>query len=225
MELHNSFTVPASIDEAWAILMDVQRVAGCMPGATLDRFDGDTFDGSVRVKLGAIQMTYRGGARFIERDSKAFRAQFEASGKERHGAGTAGATVTCQLREGGGTTEIEVGTDLSLTGKPAQFGRGAIEDITGKILRQFAANLATEMSGVEPTTSTASAAAQLDQLPPPDHHARPCRVEGARRSIAPPVDLMTMVDPAIRRRITLGLSAALAIFLTTWLLRRSRALS
>jgi carbon monoxide dehydrogenase subunit G len=143
MDLQNTFTVPADIETAWAVLLDVERIAPCMPGATLTSVAGDTFEGNVKVKLGPVSMTYGGVASFIERDEAAHRAVIEGTGKESRGSGTAKAVVTTQLvAESPTSTRVEVSTDLVITGKPAQFGRGVMQDVAGRIVDQFAANLA-----------------------------------------------------------------------------------
>src|SRR3954467_15159306 len=119
MKLEHEFTVPTSVDEAWKVLLDVERVAPCMPGATLLTVDGDDFTGTVKVKVGPIQVTYKGQAKFVEKDAGAHRAVIEASGREARGSGTAAATVTTQLLSEGDSTKVTVTTDLNVTGRPA----------------------------------------------------------------------------------------------------------
>src|SRR6202789_150299 len=142
MELEHSFTVPVPEDQAWDVLLDVERVAPCMPGATLDSVDGDEIKGKIKVKLGPVSMTYAGTARFTERDRDAGVVTLEASGKETRGAGTAAATVRSELHGEGGQTEVTVHTSLNVTGRPAQFGRGVMADVSSKLIGIFAANLA-----------------------------------------------------------------------------------
>src|SRR5438477_6640598 len=120
MELEHSFTVPVPKAQAWAVLMDVERIAPCMPGATFDGYEGDGFKGRVKVRLGPITVTYAGTARFGERDEKAGSAVIEAAGKESRGPGTANATIRAQMYDEGDSTRITVTTDLNITGKPAQ---------------------------------------------------------------------------------------------------------
>src|SRR3954454_3007941 len=103
MKLEHDFTVPAPIDEAWKVLLDVERVAPCMPGATLLTVDGDSFTGTVKVKVGPIQVTYKGSASFAQRDDAGYRVVIEASGKEARGTGTAAATVSAVLTDAGGS--------------------------------------------------------------------------------------------------------------------------
>lgn len=139
MELTHDFVVPAPVEQAWATFMDLERVAGCFPGATVTEVDEESFSGSVKVKLGPVSLVYAGAGSFLERDDAAHRAVLEAKGKDKRGNGTAGATVTVQLAASGEGTRVDVTTDLSITGKPAQFGRGVMQDVSDKLLGQFVA--------------------------------------------------------------------------------------
>jgi len=145
VQLENSFTVPVPIDEAWRVLLDIERIAPCMPGAALDSVDGDDFTGRVKVKLGPINLTYQGKASFIEKDEAAHRAVIDARGKDQRGNGTAAAVVTATLAEAGSSTRVDVLTDLNITGRPAQFGRGVMTDVGNKLLGQFADKLAAQL--------------------------------------------------------------------------------
>lgn len=155
MELENSFTVPVPEERAWDVLLDVERVAPCMPGATLDSVDGDEIKGRIRVKVGPIQMTYAGTAKFTERDPAAHVITLEASGKETRGAGTASATVRSMLEGQGDQTHVIVHTSLNVTGKPAQFGRGVLTEVGGRLIGIFADNLAA-MLAAEPAEEPAA---------------------------------------------------------------------
>ncbi|MCU1607732.1 MAG: coxG [Modestobacter sp.] len=163
MQLENSFTVPVPIDEAWRVLMDIERIAPCMPGAALDSVDGDDFTGRVKVKLGPINLTYQGKASFVERDETAHKAVIDARGKDQRGNGTAAAVITAKLAPEGTVTRVDVVTDLNITGRPAQFGRGVMTDVGNKLLGQFAdklnAQLASGDLGLEPAAVDAGAAA------------------------------------------------------------------
>jgi uncharacterized protein len=130
MELEHSFAVPIPPDQAWDVLLDVERVAPCMPGAALDSVEGDEIKGRIKVKLGPVSMTYAGTARFTERNRDAEVVTLEASGKETRGAGTAAATVRSELHGEGGQTKVTVHTSLHVTGKPAQFGRGVMAEVS-----------------------------------------------------------------------------------------------
>lgn len=165
MDLTHEFTVPASVDSTWDAFNDLERIAPCFPGATLTEVDGDDFTGSVKVKLGPISLVYNGIGTFVERDAQAHRAVIEAKGKDKRGNGTAAATVTAVLAPDGHGTKVTVSTDMAITGKPAQFGRGVIQDVSDKLLKQFvdciSAKLSPGASGTAPdaATSTSSASA------------------------------------------------------------------
>jgi carbon monoxide dehydrogenase subunit G len=149
MELDNSFTVPVPPDRAWDVLLDVERIAPCMPGATVDQFDGEVVTGRIKVKVGPVSLTYRGTAKFTERDPEARMVVVEASGKEMRGAGTASASVRASLEpeESGDATRVNMHTTMNVTGRPAQFGRGVIVEVGGKLVDQFAQNLAKQITG------------------------------------------------------------------------------
>lgn len=138
MRLDHEFTVPAPVGEVWKAVVDPERVAPCMPGATVTEVDGDAFKGTVKVKLGPISLLYKGTGHFVEKDADAKKVVIKAAGKDARGAGTASATVTLTLTEKDGVTHGAVATELAVTGKPAQFGRGMISEVGGKILDSFA---------------------------------------------------------------------------------------
>ena len=146
MELEHSFTVPVPEERAWEVLLDVERVAPCMPGASLDSVEGDKISGRIKVKVGPIAMTYAGTAKFTERDENAHVIVLEASGKETRGAGTASAKVRSTLQGEDGQTHVVVNTTLNVTGRPAQFGRGVMAEVGGKLIGIFASNLADMLS-------------------------------------------------------------------------------
>jgi len=158
MELEHSFTVPVPKHRAWDVLLDVERVAPCMPGATIDSVDGDEIRGRIKVKVGPINMTYAGTARFVEKDEESGVVTLEASGKETRGAGTASASVRSVLEDRGDETHVTVRTTLNVTGKPAQFGRGVMNEVGGRLLGIFAANLAATLGGQNGGGATAQAA-------------------------------------------------------------------
>ncbi|RNI22770.1 SRPBCC family protein [Flexivirga caeni] len=137
MDLTHSFTVPAGVDETWVAFQDIESVAECFPGAQITSASGDSFEGTVKVKLGPIALVYKGTGTFTERDEEAHRMVIDAKGKDRRGNGTAGALVTATMTAVDEGTRVEVVTDLSITGKPAQFGRGVIQDVSDKLLGQF----------------------------------------------------------------------------------------
>ncbi len=159
MQLEHSFTVPVGIDDAWRVLLDIELIAPCMPGAAIDSVDGDQFTGTVKVKLGPISLTYKGKASFIEKDQDAHRAVIDARGRDSRGSGTANAKVTATLTESGGSTRVDVLTDLDITGRPAQFGRGVMVDVGNNLIGQFADCLAGKLT--DGATPVAAAQAEL----------------------------------------------------------------
>jgi carbon monoxide dehydrogenase subunit G len=159
MELENSFVVPADIDTAWKTLLDVEAIAPCMPGAKLTSFDGDNFTADVKVKLGPVTMNFAGAGSFIEKDEANHKAVIDATGKETKGAGTAGAVITAVLvSEGPSSTRANIITDLTVTGKAAQFGKGVMADVSKRLIDQFAGNL-EQVIVARQSTATAAAAA------------------------------------------------------------------
>ena len=251
MELTHDFTVPATVDEAWATFMDLERVGSCFPGATVTSVDESGFAGTVKVKLGPIALQYAGTGQFLERDDAAHRAVIEAKGKDKRGNGTAGATVTVQLAPSGDGTRIDVTTDLSVTGKPAQFGRGVMQDVSDKLLQQFvqciegqfgalepeaadagasgaapAAGSGGDASAVEPAAEEAGTAAPTGAGPAP---ATPTAAPAPPRVLrpAPPVDdsidLGATVLPVLVKSYAPYAVAALAGLVVGWLIGRRRA--
>jgi carbon monoxide dehydrogenase subunit G len=156
--MQHQFSVPVPVDVAWKALLDPESVAPCMPGATLTKAEGNEFAGSVKVKLGPVTLLYKGTGTFKEVDEAARQVVIDASGKDSRGSGTAAATVTAVLKPEGDTTAVTVDTDLKVTGKPAQLGRGLISEVGGKILNQFAANLAQRLTAEEPAPAPAEEA-------------------------------------------------------------------
>jgi carbon monoxide dehydrogenase subunit G len=174
MRLEQSFEVPVSVATAWEVLLDLEKIAPCMPGATLTGFNGTDFTGLVKVKLGPVSLSYKGNGRFVERDEAGRRVAFIASGQDSRGAGGASARVTAVLHEnnGGASTVVKVVADLDIAGKAAQFGRGMIADVSGKLVRQFAECLATTIADAPPAAAppvavaAAVAPAPVTPLPP-----------------------------------------------------------
>jgi carbon monoxide dehydrogenase subunit G len=141
-KLLNEFTVHRPIEETWTVLTDVERIAPCMPGAVVKEIEGDVFRGVVKVKLGAISTAFKGEAKFVERDDSAHRAVLAAEGRDTSGRGNAAAHVTATLHaDSPDTTKVAIETDLHITGKVAQFGRGIMGDVSKKLIAQFATNL------------------------------------------------------------------------------------
>ncbi len=156
MELEHSFIIPVPPEQAWQVLLDVEQIAPCMPGATVDSVDGDEIKGRIKVKVGPVSLTYAGTAHFTERDEQARSITLEASGKETRGAGTASATIRSSLADEGGQTKVVVHTTMNVTGRPAQFGRGVMAEVSGRIIERFATNLAALLASGAPAASVAA---------------------------------------------------------------------
>jgi len=207
MQLKHTFKVPATIDQTWTALNDLERVALCFPGASLDSVDGDAFSGTVRLKLGPIVMRYIGSGAFVSRDADSYRASLEAKGRDRSGNGTAQVAVSTQLTSQADGTEVEVVTDLAITGRAAQFGSGVISEVSDRLLLEFVDRL-SEQLGVSPaeragtaTTTTAAAAGESTDT----------------------LDFGTFVLPTLARRFGPPAAAGLALLgLVFWLGRRTQ---
>ena len=188
MELTNDFTVNAPIDEAWHTLTDVERIAPCLPGAQLTEVEGETYRGLVKVKVGPITAQFKGQASFVEKDVERHRAVLKAEGRDTAGKGNASALITAQLEPvERDVTKVTVSTDLTITGKVAQFGRGALADVSEKLLRQFVTNLETTVltngAGTAPGARPAASTTPGTQPPAAAPTAEP--LAGAARSGAP----------------------------------------
>jgi carbon monoxide dehydrogenase subunit G len=205
LELEHSFTVPADIDTAWNTLLDVERIAMCMPGATLLNVEGDTFNGQVKIKLGPITMVFGGAASFVEKDLANHRLVINASGSETKGTSTAQAIVTTQLiAESPNLTRVDVNTDLAITGKPAQFGRGVMSDVAGRIIGQFAGNL----EGVIAAGSVENSSGQDSGTQPQVSTPAP---------VADAIDIMQMGGSAVAKKL-IPVALVILVIVAGWLI-------
>jgi uncharacterized protein len=163
IELDNSFTVPVPPEQAWDVLLDVERIAPCMPGASVTSVEGDEIEGQVKVKLGPLSLTYKGTAKFTDKNEASRTISIEATGKETRGSGTASATVQANLTpgDGAGQTLVSIHTSLNVTGKPAQFGRSLLPEVSGKLIQQFAVNLEA-MINADSAAAAGTAAPEAD---------------------------------------------------------------
>jgi carbon monoxide dehydrogenase subunit G len=167
MELDHDFTIPVPVGRAWPMLLDVERVAPCVPGATLDSIDGDELIGRLKVKLGAMTITYKGAARIVTADESTRTVTIEGSAKEARGSGTASVTVQARLSAPTAeSTQVSVHTKLNVTGRPAQFGRNILSEVGGKLIARFAKALSEELAAGSP-----SATMQAPVEPPPERQA------------------------------------------------------
>jgi carbon monoxide dehydrogenase subunit G len=161
--LNHTFTVPVPIAEAWNVLTNVERIAPCLPGAQLQEVEGETYRGAVKVKVGPIQAQFKGQASFVEKDDVNYKVVLKGEGRDTGGKGNASAVITAQLTAiDTASTQVNVNTDLSITGKVAQFGRGALADVSDKLLAQFSDNLnnliASEPAAAAPAPAPTPAA-------------------------------------------------------------------
>jgi carbon monoxide dehydrogenase subunit G len=228
VELTHRFSVPVGVDEAFATFEDIASVAECFPGATVTSVSGQTFEGTAKVKLGPIAMQYAGTGSFLERDPATRRMVVEAKGRDKRGNGTAGATIRATFTpDGDARTDVEVLTDLQITGKPAQFGRGVIQDVSDKLLGQFVDCL-QERIGTTADAAAAAGAAEEAGSPEEGSAAPPAAPSPgptvpAQPAAAPDeaLDLGATVLPVLVRQY--GPPAAgvvLSLLLLGWLVRR-----
>jgi uncharacterized protein len=209
MELHHEFTVPVPVDEAWRALLDIERVAPCLPGASVEDYDGKTVTGSVKVKVGPITVTYRGTAVFEEQDESAHRMVLIASGRETRGQGTARATVTGTLTGQDGGTAVSVRTDLAVTGRPAQFGRGVMAEVGDRLIGQFARCLAERLGEPERVPGRSGE---------PETASEPVRP--VQEPDDEPLDLLRAIGVPVAKRAAAALVAAAVVVIAATRIRR-----
>jgi carbon monoxide dehydrogenase subunit G len=241
VELTHEFAVPASIEETWQALNDIEGVAGCFPGAKVTSVEGDSFQGSCKVKLGPIALTYNGSGEFTSKDEATHTMTLAAKGKDRRGNGTAGADVTASMTADGEQTRVKVVTELQITGKPAQFGRGVMQDVSDKLLGQFTQCLEQRLAGPAPAQETAEPeAAAATVAPDGDQDAGPATAPEATPISAAPsagpqvssagaasgtgeddaLDLGATLLPILVKSYGKQIGAGLAVLLVLWLVRR-----
>ena len=242
MDLRHQFSVPLGVEETWEHFQDIGALAECFPGATVTGVEDDTFKGTVKVKLGPIALLYTGSGTFVDKDEASHRYVVDAKGKDKRGNGTAGAKVTLSMSEAApGRTEVEVVTDLAITGKPAQFGRGVMQDVSDKLLGQFVSCLEQRLAAPEePSRSDDDAPPPAAPAPPGKHVAAdPGVPEPAPASAgphtppraAPPssrgsgdeaLDLGSTVLPVLLRSYGPKIGAGLVVLLLVWWVSRRR---
>ncbi|UBU14443.1 SRPBCC family protein [Nonomuraea gerenzanensis] len=224
MRFEHEFTVPVPVEQAWAVLLDVERVAPCLPGATLDIFEGDEFTGRMKVKVGPITVTYRGTARFEDVDKDSYSLTIQASGKEARGSGTASATVRARMEPREEATLVTVETSFNVTGRPAQFGRGVMAEVGGRLIEKFAANLAELLSEpaveqVAPTQERQEEERHLSAVPEQDFHPA-----GTLRTSRSPdeeaLDLLEIAGQPLLKRLAPIVGGIAALIVVIWVIRR-----
>jgi carbon monoxide dehydrogenase subunit G len=217
MELTNRFTVPLPLAEAWRVLTDIERIAPCLPGAQLLEVDGEEYRGVVKVKVGPITAQYKGVARMTEQDEGAGRVVLAAEGRDVRGSGNASATITATLVGNDGATDVTVVTDLTITGKVAQFGRGVLGDVSAKLLAQFVNNLeATVLAADESASAVPTAAHPLADA------GKPAGLRVAASPEPAAVDLLDAAGPAVLKRLVPVVAAGVVVLVLLRSFRSAR---
>lgn len=227
MKLENEFTVDAPVDEAWNVMLDLERVTPCLPGAALTEQEGDEYKGKMTVRLGPVKQEYNGTVKIEDTDEESHRAVLKASGKDARGQGTASATITSTLNEENGSTRVKVETDMQLTGRAAQFGRGVQQDVARKLLTQFADCLEKEILGQnvqeesEPVAASSNGSADSSAA-----GSNGSAGEQPRRRIiqqdeeVEPLDLGAASYEAVLKRVAPVAIGAVLLAIVIWLIRR-----
>lgn len=236
MELTNEFEVPVPEDEAFKLLTDLERIAPCMPGAALTSVEGDDHHGTVKVKVGPITAQYKGTARIVERDDAARTATLEAKGRDTKGQGTASALIKAKLTSTGpNQTKVSLVTDFNISGKVAQFGRGAIADVSAKLLDQFASNLEKDLAGSGAPAPAAAQPSASAAAEPETKAAEPASqptaaqsgqsAPAAPRAITPrevePIDLLATAGSPMIKRLA-PIAGAVGLIVVVLCIRRFR---
>jgi len=227
MDLNNSFEVAADRATAWRVLNDVERIAPCLPGAQLEEIDGDEFRGNVKVKVGPVTAQYKGKATFIEQNEAEGKVVIKGDGRDSRGAGNASALITATLHEiDANNTRVDVHTDLSITGKVAQFGRGVMADVSGKLMGQFSDNLqellAADAAGGSAATDAAEATAdEASSADATEEGADTAADSGPRKINMPEAEAVDLLDaagaPVFKRVLPVAGVAAVLLLLRRFL--------
>jgi uncharacterized protein len=199
MKLENEFRVDVPVEQAWRVLLDVERIAPCMPGAQLEEIEGDEYRGIVKVKVGPITAQYKGAARITEVDETNHRAVIRAEGRDTRGQGNASATVTATLQSDGEGTHVSIDSDVTITGKVSQFGRGVIADVSEKLLDQFVACLERDVlssAGDPPASNEVAESAEARTIDAPE---------------AEPVDLLRTAGAPVLKRVIPAAAAVVVV--------------
>jgi carbon monoxide dehydrogenase subunit G len=201
MDLHHEFTVPVPAADAWKILTDLERLAPCLPGAQLTEIEGDIYRGQVKIKVGPILAQFKGQASFVSRDDANFLASLKAEGRDTGGKGNASATITARLEPvSAASAKCTVDTQLNISGKVAQFGRGALADVSDKLLLQFVDNLNTLIAS-QPVESAPTAASAAPAAAPAAPSAAPVVRKIEQTQEVAPLDLLDTAGSTIAKRL------------------------
>ncbi|MBV9660034.1 MAG: SRPBCC family protein [Acidimicrobiales bacterium] len=220
MELNNEFRVAVPVPEAWKLLTDVERIAPMLPGAQLQEVEGEEYRGVVKVKVGPITAQYKGAANFMEQDEAAGKVVIKASGRDTRGQGNASALITATMIPDGDGTKVTVITDLTVTGKVAQFGRGVLGEVSSKLMGQFVEALEADLAASAASSPQPAAEAAGPNGSGPSRPANASPASGPRRIEAPeaePVDLLAVAGGSTLKRLVPVVGGLLVLFV---LLRR-----
>ncbi|MFC8501820.1 SRPBCC family protein [Pedococcus sp. NPDC057267] len=222
MLLNNEFEIEADLDRTWALLTDLERIMPCMPGAALDGREGDSYLGNVKIKVGPIGAHFKGTAHFSHKDDAARTAVIAAAGKDPKGQAAVNAQIHARLEPVTGTrTRVIIDTDLDISGRMAQFGRGAIADVSNRLMGQFVSNIGSLLD--EPTNSPATFGSPVAPAPagsPTLNGVGAAATAPAPSRVAdngPSMDVMSIVLPMVKERYGQAISGALVGFLLSWL--------
>jgi len=226
MEIADTFRVSTPLDETWRVLLDIEGIAPCMPGAQLQEIEGNEYRGVVKVKVGPITAQYKGTATLVEADEAGRRIVLDASGRDTRGQGNAKASIIVTMNDDAGGTRVDVVTDLSITGKVAQFGRGVLDDVSAKLLRQFVENL--ERDVLSNASASAPADLEVDRAPtapaPTATNGVSASATGPRLIDSPeaePIDLWEAAGGSAARRVV-PIAAGLVVLFVLWRVLRRR---
>jgi uncharacterized protein len=220
MKLENEFTVPAPVEHAWEVLLDVERVAPCLPGAAVESGDGDEHQGTMTIKIGPITAKYQGTVKIEEADESARRAVMRAQARDSRGQGTAAATITSTMEPVEGGTRVRVETDMRVTGPAAQFGRGVMQDVSAKLMGRFADCLAAEMGGEPAPATEATTPRRPAATPPPGPAGDSAEAAAKPRPTEDVLDLGEASREAVAKRLAPVAAGAVLLLLLLW--RRNR---
>jgi uncharacterized protein len=223
MELTNQFRVSVPIDDAWAVLTDLEQIAPCMPGAELQEVEGDEYRGIVKVKVGPITAQYKGTAKFIEKNDDQHRAVLQADGRDTRGQGNASATVVATATADNGGTSVSIVTELSITGKVAQFGRSIMSDVSTKMLGEFADRLEANVLSKGDASSSEPVREEQGAAPSAPADESGPAVRTIQSAPAEPVDLLGTAGPSIMKRVAPLVGVLSLIFFVLRRRRRARA--
>lgn len=225
MKIENTFTVDAPIEEAWELLTNIPEIAPCLPGAKLTDAEDGVYSGGIKVKVGPVTSEYKGSAKFLEKDDATYKAVIDGKGRDVRGAGNAQALITAQMTAVGNQTKVDIETDLKVSGKVAQFGRGVMQDVSTKLLGQFAECLESKIG--EPAAIDGIAAASAAEASPEaaTEQAQPAGATTATATEQPveeddgALDLLDVAGGAVFKRfIPVAVIVAIALIVLIWLL-------